>query len=121
LNLRNKFEAWCHDCRVHIPVGAGYLLPKDEAAGRWRVACAGCFSGTTATPPPRPAPTRPIYIPPCLKVLGLTPPVDRDLIKRKYRQLAMTNHPDMGGDAARFMAIEGAYREAMNFAGGARS
>lgn len=118
MKLRNKFEAWCCDCRRAIPAGGGFLLGKHDS-GRWYVACEGCYFGTTGEPP-RSQPPPPVFIPPCLEVLGLMPPVDRETVKRKFRQLAKATHPDMGGDAGRFMAIEGAYREAMALAGGVR-
>lgn len=41
-----------------------------------------------------------------LAVLGLEPDADLDAAQRRYRQLAMTHHPDRGGDPARFQAIQ---------------
>ena len=70
--------------------------------------------------PARPAPPPPIDVPSCLRVLGLIPPVDPEVVKRKYRELAMANHPDRGGDTRGFIAVERAYREALSFAGGGR-
>jgi DnaJ domain len=55
---------------------------------------------------------------PCYRTLGLTPPVDEAGIKRRFRQLAKEKHPDAGGDAREFMAIETAYREALALTGG---
>lgn len=116
--IRNKFEGWCRDCRQSVPIGGGYLVGKDRETGRWRLSCAGCLFGTTNAPPPRPEPLRPIAVPACLQILGLRPPVDREAVRRKFRQLAKASHPDMGGDAVRFMVIEGAYRQALSLAGG---
>lgn len=122
MNFRNKYESSCCDCGGWIPVGDGFLLGKDQATGRWFVACMGCFFGTTQAEPPRdtPPPPRPIVVPACLQVLGLRPPVDREVVKRQFRQLAMVRHPDRGGDARGFIEIEHAYREALMLAGGGR-
>lgn len=43
-----------------------------------------------------------------LAVLGLEDPVERDVIKRRYRRLAMEHHPDRGGDTAELQRINGA-------------
>jgi DnaJ-domain-containing protein 1 len=48
-------------------------------------------------------------------VLGVRFPCTADTIKTAYRRLAMTSHPDAGGDAERFQAIEQAYREALAY------
>lgn len=45
-----------------------------------------------------------------LEVLGLPLDADPVAIKAAYRQLAMTTHPDKGGDASRFIQIQNAYR-----------
>lgn len=45
--------------------------------------------------------------------LGISPSASKDEIKAKYRQLAKDNHPDRGGDAARFARISEAYEQAM--------
>lgn len=47
--------------------------------------------------------------PHALAVLGLSDPVDNDMIRERYRRLAMQHHPDRGGDPARFIEL----REAM--------
>lgn len=47
--------------------------------------------------------------------LGLRFPLSTSSIKAAYRRLAMTAHPDAGGDAAEFRAIEQAYREALAY------
>lgn len=117
MSHRNKFEAWCLYCRRPVPAGCGYLLPKSPDCG-WQVACAGCFFGTYPYEPPRYTPPAPIFTPPCLRVLGLMPPVDRLAIKKKFRELALASHPDRGGDARSFIEIEHAYREALVIAGG---
>jgi hypothetical protein len=43
-----------------------------------------------------------------LRELGLSDPVGRPEIVRRYRRLAMRHHPDRGGEAARFRAIRAA-------------
>lgn len=43
-----------------------------------------------------------------LAELGLTDPVDDDIIKSAWRRLAMEHHPDRGGDTARLQAINAA-------------
>ncbi|MGP0065876.1 MAG: DnaJ domain-containing protein [Isosphaeraceae bacterium] len=47
--------------------------------------------------------------------LGIEFPCSADSIKAAYRRLAMTSHPDAGGDPAEFRAIERAYREALAY------
>lgn len=48
-------------------------------------------------------------------VLGVRFPCSVDTIKAAYRRLAMTSHPDAGGDPAEFGAVERAYREALAY------
>jgi curved DNA-binding protein CbpA len=48
-------------------------------------------------------------------VLGLKLPCRLDDVKTAYRRLAKTAHPDAGGNAKDFIAIEGAYREALAY------
>jgi DnaJ-domain-containing protein 1 len=50
----------------------------------------------------------------CAK-LGVRFPCSVDSIKAAYRRLAMTSHPDAGGDAAGFRTVEQAYREALAY------
>ncbi len=116
MSLRNKYESSCCDCGGCVPVGGGFLLGKDQATGRWFVACMGCYFGTTQDEPT----PRPIVVPPCLRVLGLRPPVDRETVKRKFRELALVRHPDRGGDARGFIEAQNAYREALVLVGGGR-
>ena len=40
--------------------------------------------------------------------LGLTEPVNRDQVKKRFRELAFRHHPDRGGDADRFRRIQSA-------------
>lgn len=44
-----------------------------------------------------------------LAELGLSDPVDDEVIKQAYRRLAMQHHPDRGGEALRLQAINAAY------------
>jgi hypothetical protein len=59
-------------------------------------------------PPPRSLPAW------CLK-LGLTLPCRIDDVKSAYRRLARSTHPDAGGNAKDFIAIEAAYRQALDY------
>jgi len=43
------------------------------------------------------------------EVLGVSKTATADEIKRQYRKLASQNHPDKGGDTARFQQIQSAY------------
>jgi hypothetical protein len=45
-----------------------------------------------------------------LRLLGLEQGASLEAIKRAYRRLAKAHHPDLGGDAAAFQAVEAAYR-----------
>lgn len=47
--------------------------------------------------------------------LGVRFPCSVDSIKDAYRRLAMTSHPDVGGDPAEFRTIEQAYRAALAY------
>jgi hypothetical protein len=47
--------------------------------------------------------------------LGLTLPCGIEEVKSAYRRLAKTAHPDAGGTAADFVAIERAYRDALAY------
>jgi hypothetical protein len=50
----------------------------------------------------------------CFAQLELTPPYTVDMVKRAYRRLAMQHHPDRGGAASRFLALQNAYRQALD-------
>jgi hypothetical protein len=45
--------------------------------------------------------------------LGLSPPYTYDSIKAAYRKLSLKYHPDQGGDAAAFIKLDKAYKEAL--------
>lgn len=49
----------------------------------------------------------------CFAVLGLPATADVHDVTRAYRKLAVTRHPDSGGDAESFNELEIAYRECM--------
>lgn len=55
------------------------------------------------------------YDPPGLRALGLSMPCSEQDVKRAYRQLAETMHPDRGGDRQRFLRLQEHFEEAMNF------
>jgi DnaJ-domain-containing protein 1 len=47
--------------------------------------------------------------------LGVEFPCSKDEIKAAYRRLALSSHPDRGGDPAEFRRIEQAHREALAY------
>jgi hypothetical protein len=47
--------------------------------------------------------------------LGVRFPCSVGSVKAAYRRLAMTSHPDAGGDPAEFRTVEQAYREALAY------
>lgn len=49
-------------------------------------------------------------------LLGVSPSADAGTIKRAYRRLARTSHPDHGGDAVAFGRLVEAQRLALEFA-----
>jgi hypothetical protein len=53
--------------------------------------------------------------------LGVRFPCSTDSIKAAYRRLAMTSHPDAGGDPAELRKVEQAYREALAYLAQAES
>ena len=55
------------------------------------------------------------YTPPCLVALGLELPCSESDIKRAYRRLAETLHPDRGGDRQQFMMLQHHFEEALRF------
>jgi hypothetical protein len=52
-------------------------------------------------------------IPPCLRALGLVPPVSVDEIKKAYRQLSFQHHPDRGGTDEKFIELNRHYEDAL--------
>lgn len=54
-------------------------------------------------------------IPACLQVLGLTMPCNQEDLKEAYRQKAKLTHPDSGGSAEAFLALQQCYEEALEF------
>lgn len=66
-----------------------------------------------APPPPR---KRPVGMPPGsspLTVLGLGRSATPEDIKRAFRRLALTTHPDRGGSASAFIRVKWAHDEAL--------
>ncbi len=53
---------------------------------------------------------------PFLARLGLSLPVTPDDVKQAYREKVMQAHPDKGGDAKQFQALQDAFDEALTFA-----
>jgi hypothetical protein len=56
------------------------------------------------------------FAPEGVRLLGLTLPFTRDDVKAAYRRRAKETLPDAGGDAARFVELERAYRDALAYA-----
>lgn len=55
------------------------------------------------------------YTPGCIRSLGLEMPCREEDIKRAYRQLAETMHPDRGGDRQEFLLLQRQFEEALAF------
>jgi hypothetical protein len=53
----------------------------------------------------------------CFALLELAPPYTVAAVKGAYRRLAKQHHPDRGGAAARFLALQMAYRQALELLG----
>lgn len=54
--------------------------------------------------------------PACMQRLGLLPPYSVDDVKKAYRALAKSAHPDAGGDAERFASLHRDYEHALSLA-----
>lgn len=97
------------------------LAAAERAAGRhlvliepyWAHAWNRVLRGEAPPPPPSaraPRPARTSAAPQSAwAVLGLAAGADEDAVKRAYRQRALETHPDQGGDAAQFLAVQRAY------------
>ena len=55
------------------------------------------------------------HTPGCIRSLGLEMPCQEEDIKRAYRRLAETMHPDRGGDRQEFMLLQRQFEEALQF------
>jgi len=64
----------------------------------------GGGGGGGRRPPPRDVDTTKLY-----ETLGVEKDADDKVIKKAYRKLAIKNHPDKGGDEAKFKEISAAY------------
>ncbi|MCA9217465.1 MAG: DnaJ domain-containing protein [Planctomycetales bacterium] len=53
------------------------------------------------------------HTPPCITALGLSWPCTEQEIKDAYRKLAEKNHPDLGGDRQRFLALQTHFEQAI--------
>ena len=56
------------------------------------------------------------HTPPCIEALGLSWPCTEAEIKEAYRKLAEKNHPDLGGDRQRFLALQTHFEQAIQLA-----
>jgi hypothetical protein len=144
--MTNRFASMCHHCGTFVAAGDGWLLGKSPSH-KWMVSCLSCRVGTTKSEPRAEAsseefvfvdyieklrewlrangeiigpPVTGRSVPLCFVALGLEPPVDQDAVKKRFRQLAKEHHPDKGGDPKRFIALESAYRDALQLTGGGR-
>jgi hypothetical protein len=52
-------------------------------------------------------------VPSCLRALGLTPPVTEADVKKAYRRLVFSAHPDRGGTDASFVELGRHYEDAI--------
>lgn len=52
-------------------------------------------------------------IPSCLQFFGLQPPISRDVLLAKYRELAKVAHPDHGGSCSAFKAVQANFEAAL--------
>jgi hypothetical protein len=107
-------DAWSAGLRTEqeaiaqAEAAAGISLQRIE--GRW----AGAWVRVRAGLPPffdrpqRAATTEPEQVNP-FKILRIAHDADLATIRLAYRQLALTTHPDHGGDAASFIAVRRAY------------
>src|SRR4051812_39372363 len=125
-----KPDAWSggarseEEARKRAEAAAGNPLTRPEPI--WARAFVGVQAGLPpwvvreprrpppeAPPPPR---KRPPGVPAGsspLTILGLGPTATHDDIKRAFRRLAPTPHPDKGGSAAAFIRVKWAHDEAL--------
>lgn len=101
------------------------LAEAERVAGRhltviepyWARAWNRMLRGEAPPPPPKSraerAKVRPgaEQAPSAWSVLGLSPGASLAEVKRAYRQRALLTHPDTGGDAAQFRALQHAYEK----------
>lgn len=68
------------------------------------------FRGYAALPPPKDAAGQ--LAPPWWDILGLPQSATLPEVERRWRELVGTHHPDKGGDAAKFVLVTEAVRQA---------
>lgn len=51
-----------------------------------------------------------------MTALNLTPPYSKQDVRRAYKRLALTTHPDVGGDHEAFIRLKDAHDEALRYA-----
>ena len=54
-----------------------------------------------------------VFDPGILRQMDLGPEADRDAVKKRFRQLAKTYHPDVGGDSEKFIELMEMYNNLM--------
>jgi DnaJ-class molecular chaperone len=52
----------------------------------------------------------------CFQILGLPDDADIKMVGQRWKELALTHHPDVGGDSETFQALREAYTEAREIA-----
>ena len=118
---RRTFFRWCFECKRCAPQTVLRLLweslsaPERDAWVSWYFEAALARDGQ----PLRGGQEA------CFTTLGLTWPCTAADVKRAYRQKAHEVHPDKGGNATAFQALQDAYEEALGLlsrtsGGGAR-
>jgi DnaJ-class molecular chaperone len=81
------------------------MNPANQSKVSPDVARPSCLATARTTPSPGRQSARGYTI------LGVSEYDSLDTIKKRYRSLAMRNHPDRGGDPAKFSEIKQAYEE----------
>jgi len=61
------------------------------------------------------------FTPVPLEALGLTAASDEEDVKRAFRHLAMSAHPDRGGDAQKFMALQSHFEQSLKIVRAAKA
>jgi hypothetical protein len=91
----NKFGTRCHQCKVWLEPGRGFLDGKDDDTGRFLVICVQCdaFAIQRATTPLRGE------LATELRIVG----------KQWFRTMSRTVHPDMGGSVEQQKIVNACY------------
>lgn len=98
----DKYVVWWDNLHA-----VGLMIQAIRGIERWggRQVVLAALEGFKALPVPAPVQPDPDW----WEVLGVSPSADPVVIEAAYKALAKRTHPDLGGDAARFRAINRAY------------